>query len=138
MHHQRKLRTAAIQTLFQLDAQGDDFAEEITNFLRAQDLGEKDISRTRKLVERVTDKRPEIDGLISGTSKHWDLQRITPIDRAILRLAICEMLFVEQTPPKVAINEAIELAKTFGEAESPRFINGLLDAIWKKHQHSDR
>ncbi len=89
------------------------------------------------MVERVGQNRTQIDGLISATAEHWDLQRITPIDRAILRLAICELLFVEATPPKVAINEAIELAKIFGEAESPHFVNGVLDAIWRKSKSQD-
>ncbi len=134
MHHQRKLRIATIQALFQFDVQGDEFADKTEEFLRTQELSEKDIARTNDLIARVRERMSEIDGLINGASEHWDLRRITPIDRAILRLATCELLFVEATPPKVAINEAIELAKTFGEAESPHFVNGLLDAIWKKSQ----
>ena len=137
MHHQRKLRIAAIQILFQIDAQGQDYMQEISDFLRAQELDEQDACRTRELVERVGRNRTQIDGLISATAEHWDLRRITPIDRAILRLAVCELLFVEATPPKVAINEAIELAKIFGEAESPNFVNGLLDAIWRKSKSQD-
>ncbi len=134
MHHQRTIRIATIQTLFQFDVQGDTFAEKTEEFLRTQELSEKDITRTSALITLVRERMSEIDGLINEASQHWDLQRITPIDRAILRLAICELLFVEATPPKVAINEAIELAKVFGEAESPQFVNGLLDAIWKKSQ----
>ncbi len=134
MHHQRKLRIATIQALFQFDVQGGDFADKAEEFLRTQELSDRDVTRTNALITLVRERMGEIDGLINGASEHWDLQRITPIDRAILRLAICELLFVESTPPKVAINEAIELAKTFGEAESPHFVNGLLDAIWKKSQ----
>jgi N utilization substance protein B len=134
MHHQRKLRIATIQALFQFDVQGDDFADKTEEFLRTQELSDRDVTRTNALITLIRERMGEIDGLINGASEHWDLQRITPIDRAILRLAICELLFVEATPPKVAINEAIELAKTFGEAESPHFVNGLLDAIWKKSQ----
>ncbi len=134
MYHQRKLRIATTQALFQFDVQGDDFADKTEEFLRTQELSAKDVARTNDLIKLVRERMSEIDGLINGASEHWDLHRITPIDRAILRLAICELLFVEATPPKVAINEAIELAKTFGEAESPHFVNGLLDAIWKKSQ----
>ena len=137
MHHQRRIRIAAVQALFQLEAQGPDFAGELAGFLESQELAPADIVRTRQLLDRATEKRAEIDEWIKGTAQHWDLQRITPIDRSILRLAICEMLFVERTPPKVAINEAIELAKDFGEADSPRFINGLLDAIWRKSKSQD-
>jgi N utilization substance protein B len=134
MHNQRKLRIAAIQALFQFDVQGDAFADKTEEFLRTQELSDKDIARTNDLIACVRARMTETDGLIDGASEHWDLRRITPIDRAILRLAICELLFIDATPPKVAINEAIELAKTFGEAESPHFVNGLLDAIWKKSQ----
>ncbi len=137
MHHQRRIRIAAVQALFQLDAQGPDFAGELAGFLESQELAPADIVQTRQLLDRATEKRAEIDEWIKGTAQHWDLQRITPIDRSILRLAICEMLFVEQTPPKVAINEAIELAKVFGEAESPHFVNGVLDAIWRKSKSQD-
>ena len=134
MHHQRKLRIATIQALFQFDVQGGDFADKTEEFLRTQELSDRDVTRTNALITLIRERMGEIDDLINGASEHWDLQRITPIDRAILRLAICELLFVESTPPKVAINEAIELAKTFGESESPHFVNGLLDAIWKKSQ----
>ncbi len=130
MHHRRKLRIVAVQTLFQWDAQGEQFKERIHHYLNGQDLSARDIEFTVKLIDRVLENGTQIDDLISSTTQHWNLQRITPIDRAILRLAVCELLFfVEQTPPKVAINEAIELGKTFGAAESPQFINGVLDKI---------
>ena len=132
--HQRKLRIAAIQSLFQFDIQGESFAEELPDFLEGQEIGEADIARTGDLIEKVRRRHIEIDKLISAALEHWDLARITPIDRAILRLAVCEMMYIDETPPKVAINEAIELAKTFGEAESPQFVNGVLDAVWKCKQ----
>ena len=90
---------------------------------------EADAARTTDLIEKVRRRLIEIDKLISAALQHWDLKRITPIDRAILRLAVCEMMYIDETPPKVAINEAIELAKTFGEAESPQFVNGILDRL---------
>lgn len=132
--HQRKLRIAAIQSLFQFDIQGESFAEELPNFLEGQEIGQADIARTGDLIEKVRRRHIEIDKLISAALEHWDLARITPIDRAILRLAVCEMMYIDEIPPKVAINEAIELAKTFGEAESPQFVNGVLDAVWKSKQ----
>ena len=73
-----------------------------------------------------------IDALITSYADNWDLKRMAVIDRNILRLGVFELLHLEDVPPKVCINEAIELAKRFGDAESGKFINGILDAIHKK------
>ncbi len=132
--HQRKLRIAAIQSLFQFDIQGESFAKELPQFLEGQEIGETDIARASDLIEKVRRRHIEIDKLITAALEHWDLARVTPVDRAILRLAVCEVMYIDEIPPKVAINEAIELAKTFGAAESPKFINGVLDAVWKSNQ----
>lgn len=133
----RSLRVAAVQALFQLDAQGSEFEKEVDRFLSGQGLEEADRVFARALVDLAWSRLEKIDESIVDASQHWDLGRITPVDRAVLRLGIAEMLFAEQTPPKVAINEAIEIAKTFGTAESPQFVNGVLDAIWKKHNNQD-
>jgi N utilization substance protein B len=74
------------------------------------------------------------DQLITQYAEHWDLDRMAVVDRNILRLAVHELLWQPDVPPKVAINEAIELAKKFGTADSSRFINGLLDRILKEHR----
>lgn len=133
-HPRHRLRIAAMQVLFQLDAQGDEFREQIDDFLESEAVGTPDRPFVHGLVDGAWNHRTRIDEMISAASQHWELQRITPVDRAILRLAAGEMLAEAGTPPKVAINEAIELAKVFGAAESPQFVNGLLDAIWRQLQ----
>ena len=73
----------------------------------------------------------EIDALIGSHAQHWRIERIAIVDRLILRLAIFELLHVPDTPPNVVIDEAIELARTFSEEEAVRFVNGVLDAVYK-------
>ena len=123
-----------MQILFQLDAQGDGFKEVLNEFLQAEQVAESDQPFVRELVQQTWTHRDQVDELISVTAKHWDLVRVAAIDRAILRLGVCELLYFDHAPPKVALNEAIELAKQFGTAESPHFVNGVLDAIWKKEK----
>jgi len=107
-------------------------------YLVAEGLTGKDLDFSKQLVEQTWTNRMHIDQLISGASEHWDLARLATIDRAILRLGVCELLFLNQSPPKVVINEAIEIAKKFGAAESPQFVNGILDAIWKKWEKENK
>lgn len=83
-----------------------------------------------RLFDGVRERLPEIDAQLEAVSENWRLGRMAPVDRAILRLAAYEIRFGE-CPPKVAINEAIEIAKKFAAAESPSYINGVLDRILK-------
>jgi transcription antitermination protein NusB len=82
-----------------------------------------------RLADGVADGIPELDPIIAGSAEHWRLERMNVMDRLILRLAVYEFLHEPDTPAKVIINEALELARTFSGDEAVRFINGLLDAI---------
>ena len=84
------------------------------------------------LVRGTTANQTKSDQVISQFAEHWDLERMAVVDRNILRLAVYELLWTADVPPKVAINEAIEIAKKFGTKESSRFINGVLDRIHKE------
>ena len=88
-----------------------------------------------RLVQGVLGHRVEIDGMIEKYSENWRLDRITVIDRAILRMASFELLYCRDIPPKVAINEAVDLGKRFGSEESGSFINGILDRIQNEVVH---
>ncbi len=88
------------------------------------------------LIEGVRQHRTAIDELIQKYAEHWSLDRMTPVDRNVLRLGIFEMLYFQETPRKVAINEAIEIAKTYGAEESGAFVNGILDRIHIDHPES--
>ena len=83
----------------------------------------------RELVAAATERGPEIDELIASASKNWRIERMSRVDRNILRLGACELLAFKDVPVKVVINEAVELAKRFGTAESSAFVNGVLDRI---------
>ena len=83
----------------------------------------------RDLVAAATEKSSEIDELIASASKNWRIDRMSRVDRNILRLGACELLAFRDVPTKVVINEAVELAKRFGTAESSAFVNGVLDRI---------
>ncbi len=87
---------------------------------------------------RVVDRTEETDEIISRHTKNWDLSRIALIDRLLLRIAICEMLAFEDIPPKVSINEAIEVAKRYSTSKSGKFINGVLDAVLLDLQRNGR
>ena len=86
----------------------------------------------RDLLDRSLDRLPEIDKLLAAALQNWDLRRLGAVDRAILRLAVAEMLTCPDIPPAVTINEAIEIARSLASAESARFANGVLDRVRKE------
>lgn len=85
----------------------------------------------RKLLATLDGHRPEIDAALQKALQNWRLDRLAAIDRAVLRIGAAELLFDPDIPPKVAIQEAIRLAESYGGDESPRFVNGVLDALYK-------
>src|SRR5690606_21677616 len=93
------------------------------------DIDEPAQAFARDLVAAAVARAAEIDNLIAGASKNWRIDRMSRVDRNILRLGACELLAFRDVPVKVAINEAVELAKRFGTAESSAFVNGVLDRI---------
>lgn len=135
MGKRREGREAAIQFLYQLDLNPEPLESLRTRFWELRTgQGQNPVpERTRRfaeqLVEGVTGQATAINERISKCVENYDLNRIAPVDRNILRLAIYEMLFCEDIPPVVSINEAIEIAKRFGGEESSRFVNGVLDKI---------
>jgi len=90
------------------------------------------------LLKGISSHWEEINSLIKKYAKNWVLERMATIDRNILRIAIFELMYAEDIPPKVSINEAIELAKKYGDLESPRFVNGILDSVFKKELNNDK
>jgi N utilization substance protein B len=133
-------RTLALQTLFEVDSRcAFDIPEaEGMNILKriSSEFGEgiKDISFAEVLIKECLSRRITLDDIIVRAAPDWPLDKIGNVDRNILRLGLCELLFGDrdQVPPKVAIDEAIELAKTFGGETSGRFVNGVLGAIYKE------
>ncbi len=90
------------------------------------------------LVNGVKQNQVEIDALIEKTAPEWPLDQITVTDRNILRIGICEMQFSKEVPPKVAINEAVELGKTFGGESSGKFVNGVLGTLYRQMEEAGK
>lgn len=85
----------------------------------------------RELIKALDEHREEVDNALAGALDNWSLVRLSSIDRGVLRIGAVEILFRDEIPPKVAIQEAIRLAESYGGNESPRFVNGVLDALYK-------
>ncbi len=90
---------------------------------------------TDELINNLIKHKEEIDLILEKCSQHWTLTRMAVIDKNLLRLATCEILYSKTVPPKVAIDEALEIAKKYGSEDSPQFINGILDKILKTNQN---
>lgn len=137
MANRHLARSVVLQTLFEWDTThaSPEGAKEMLD-RNVAEFGGDDIDRSflDQLMNGVLAKQPDIDLVIEKAAPEWPLERIAPVDRNILRLGLYELLFADraQVPAKVAINEAIELAKTFGGESSGRFINGVLGAVYKE------
>ncbi len=130
MGKRRKAREVALQFLYELDLNAeDDPAARESDFWARHPLAEDARAFSDALVRGTKANQAKIDQMIAQCAEHWDLERMAVVDRNLLRLAIYELAWSAEVPPKVAINEAIEIAKKFGTKESSRFINGVLDKI---------
>ncbi len=107
----------------------DDIQESFGFFCSLFQISRKGRPYAIELLEKTIKNKEQIDGLIAAAAVNWRLRRIAVADRNVLRLAVCEMLFVDDVPDEVAINEAVEIAKRFGGDDSPSFVNGVLDAV---------
>ena len=128
----RQARQLALQCLHQLDVQSGQNLDQMDTFLaeNCPELPIRDLAR--QWIKGTWQSLDWIDKMISGASRNWDITRISTVDRNNLRLAVYQLLDCPDIPAKVVINEAIELAKIFSTTQSPKFINGVLDAIKTK------
>ena len=128
MSTRRDNRIAALQFLYQWDINpSGNLSGDLQFFIEGQEHPREYYSFTEELIHGVIEHRKEIDTVIRDYAQNWDFKRIAKIDLAILRLAIYEMLYRNDIPPIVSINEAIDLSKMFSIEEAKRFINGILD-----------
>jgi N utilization substance protein B len=125
----RKSREFALQVLYQLNITKQDAITALTQFQENFLFEGKADDFLKRLVQGVLEHCPELDRLIEQYSENWRLERIDLVDRNILRMALFELLYCEDIPPKVTLNEAIDLGKRFGSEDSGSFINGILDRI---------
>jgi transcription antitermination protein NusB len=125
-HHAREL---ALKVLFQLEGTGDD-PEEVLRYHASESGASDDITNfARQLVRGVLDNQEKLDAILSGASEHWKLGQMAKVDRVILRIAVYEIAIDRKVPTKAAINESIELAKTFSGEDAGRFVNGILGRV---------
>lgn len=135
MKIRRKSREMALQALFCMDTLGDDSEEMIQELCTLLEPQEKVRPFGLELVRGVVAKKAEIDGRLAETSSNWKLARMDYVDRNVIRIAVYEMLFCNDIPEKVAINEAIDIGKKYGTEKSGAFINGILDSIRQRYVH---
>ena len=125
----RKARTIALQTLYELDCSTHQPNEILARLLQEKPLPDEAADFARSLVNGVQQNKKNIDDIIRRFAPAFPVEQIAPIDRNILRLAIFEVLFDNRVPVKAAINEAVELAKSFGSDTSQKFVNGVLGSV---------
>src|SRR5437879_10606744 len=129
MGKRHQARELALKVLFQLEGSEDD-PEEVLAYHAAKGAATADTtSFARQLVRGVTANREKLDAILIETSKHWKLDQMAKVDRIILRIAVYEIAIDRHVPTKAAINESIELAKTFSGDEAGRFVNGILGRV---------
>ena len=122
----RSARTAALKVLYEVDCVDHPLDQVFERHLDGQPLPGEAVTFAKGLVGGVLDNLVFIDGVISSLAPTWPVSQLSIVDRSLLRLAVCELMVDRTTPPKVVINEMVELAKQFGSDGSPRFINGVL------------
>lgn len=129
----RTARSIALQTLFEIDTVSHDPTEVLDRHIEEISLAEDAAKFALHLVKGVTGNLEKLDYIISSSAPTWPMDQMAKIDKNILRLAIFEILLNNDVPTKAAINEAIELAKSFGSESSSRFVNGVLGTIVAQH-----
>jgi transcription antitermination protein NusB len=140
MSNRRKSRESALQALFSIDmetSRGECNNETVEDLCKMMEVPNALQGYFMELVKGVFDHCEDIDKCITGTSSNWKLSRMTAVDRNIIRIAVYELMFKDDIPPKVAINEAIEIGKKFGTEKSGPFINGILDSVYRTFINKD-
>jgi transcription antitermination protein NusB len=127
-----RARAWALQVLYRWESEGGDrdLQDVLVDVARTRIISERRVGLTRRILVALQASRDEVDEALTAVTRNWRLERLSRIDRCILRIGATEILHLEETPPRVAIQEAVRLAERYGGSESPRFVNGVLDAIY--------
>jgi transcription antitermination protein NusB len=132
MGRRTKARECAFQILYQWEITGEPMGAVLEGFWRLRSGMPHMRAMAERLATGAQSRAAELDAAIAEAATHWRLDRIAPVDRTILRLGAYELAAEAATPSAVVLDEAVELAKRFGEADSPAFVNGVLDAIRRR------
>jgi len=133
MRKRTKAREFALQILYQIDITKSDAGSTIEDFWKNREIDTEGVVKefAEGIILGVIEHKDEIDKAISEAAENWELGRMAVVDRNILRMTTYELLHRQDIPPKVSINEAIEIAKKYGDRDSGKFVNGILDKINK-------
>ena len=125
----RIIREKVVQALYAYELSGDSLEHVFDTILPPLADNKPGMEFAKKLIAKTAEHRIDFDRVIRGKLNNWDFKRVALLDRIILRMGICELLYFKEIPPKVSMNEAIELAKLFSTSRSAKFVNGVLDAV---------
>lgn len=125
----RRVRERVLQVLYACEMSRDNDNKVVAELLEDLRPDAVAFNFARSLIHKVNERGKDLDTLIRGQVEHWEFTRLAVVDKIILRIAICEFLFFEDIPPKVSINEAIEIAREYSTDKSDKFVNGVLDSI---------
>ncbi|MCK5676303.1 MAG: transcription antitermination factor NusB [Verrucomicrobia bacterium] len=127
----RETREWIMQFLFQLDFNPEPADIALKGFWEGKDPNEREKTYAEEIIKGVVQRKDELDDRLSQYAKRWDSERMGAVDRTVMRVALFEMLYRDDVPPVVSINEAVHFAKDFSSFQSGRFVNGVLDRIRK-------
>lgn len=128
----KQARELMMQLLYQMELMNDHSEEAKAAFIEKNVTDKKHVAYAETVINTILENREAIDEKINGASNKWNTSRMAKVDLAIVRLAVCEMLYMDDIPDAVAINEAVSMAKKFASDESGSFINGILGKISKE------
>jgi N utilization substance protein B len=134
-----RARAWALQVQYRWESAGMEGAllDALAETVATRRISARRLPYVRRVLALLDEHLDEVDRALRGAVENWRLERLSTLDRAVLRLAAAEMLYLEEVPPKVSIQEAIRLAEQYGGPDSPRFVNGVLDALYKGLRESD-
>lgn len=138
MKSRREAREVVLKTLYRVEATGNTAKEAYNDVCMNWSSSPFDEAYAQRLLEGVTTNAEDIDTILKDIVKNWDIERIAIIDRNILRIAICEVVYFDDIPPKVSMDEAIEIAKRYSTSDSSKFVNGILDKVVKRKKQRKR
>lgn len=129
-----RARAWILQVQYRWESAGQDgtLRDALVETVATRRVSPRRLPYVRQVLALLDEHLPDVDRALQDALENWRLERLSTLDRAVLRLAATEMLFVDEVPPKVSIQEAIRLSEQYGGPDSPRFVNGVLDALFKR------
>ena len=134
-HRRRRVREKVLQALYAYELSGESTDHVIANIVADLRKNAESFAFDQSFFLKVVESKDELDRLIKKQVAHWEFNRLAVIDKIVLRMGICELLYFDDIPPKVSINEAIEIAREYSTEKSDKFVNGVLDAVHRADQH---